>query len=74
MRIGEIVLVVDADSMLRAELCFRREGIAVAPAPLGHRSVDAPAGFLPSWGSIRGNEVTLHESLGLLWYKMRGWI
>ena len=73
MGIREIALVVDADSMLRAELCFRKEGITVIPAPIGFRSVGSVS-LLPSWGAIRGNEVTLHEVLGLAWYKVRGWI
>jgi uncharacterized SAM-binding protein YcdF (DUF218 family) len=74
MNIREIALVVDADSMLRAELCFRKQGIAVVPAPFGHRSREFPSGIIPSWGAIRGNETTLHELLGLAWYKLRGWI
>ena len=73
MGIREIALVVDADSMLRAELCFRKEGITVIPTPLGFRS-EVSVSLLPSWGAIRGNEVTLHEVLGLAWYKVRGWI
>ena len=75
MGIREIVLVAHADSMLRAELCFRKEGIVVVPAAIGHRA--PPAGihdFLPSWSAVRGNEITLHEVLGLAWYRLRGWI
>jgi uncharacterized SAM-binding protein YcdF (DUF218 family) len=74
MGIRDIALVVDADSMLRADLCFRVEGITVIPVPLGHRSLGWPSSLLPSWAAIRGNEITLHETLGLIWYKARGWI
>jgi len=74
MGVRRIALVVDADSMLRAHLCFRKEGIEVVPFPLGHRSMGWPDGVIPSAASIRGNEVTLHEALGIVWYKLRGWI
>ena len=72
--IRRIALVVDADSMLRAELCFRKEGIVVVPVPMGQRTRGIPDDLLPSAASIRGNEITLHEALGLIWYKLRGWI
>ena len=71
--IREVLLVVDADSMLRAELCFRKQNIGVVPAPMGHRAVPN-FDLMPSWGAVRGNEITLHELLGLAWYKFRGWI
>jgi uncharacterized SAM-binding protein YcdF (DUF218 family) len=73
--IRRIALVVDAKSMPRAEACFRKQGFTVAPAPssftqLGMHSDD----LLPGWRAIRGNEETLHETLGLAWYWLRGWI
>jgi uncharacterized SAM-binding protein YcdF (DUF218 family) len=68
-----IVLVVDADSMLRAELCFRKQGFDVIAAPVRHRSIGfAPNDLMPSWQALRRNEVTLHELLGLAWYKLLG--
>jgi uncharacterized SAM-binding protein YcdF (DUF218 family) len=73
--IQRIVLIVDAASMLRAEWCFRRQGIDVVPAPFGHREFEVRlSNLLPSWGALRGNELTLHEVGGLVWYKLRGWI
>jgi uncharacterized SAM-binding protein YcdF (DUF218 family) len=69
------VLVMEADGMLRAEKCFRREGIAVIPAPFRRRTLGYQvADLLPSWQAVRGNERTLHELGGLAWYKLRGWI
>lgn len=73
--IGAVVLVTDAKSMLRAELCFRKEGVAVAPFPAGLGT----GGFdfvelIPSWMAIKANSETLHEYLGLLWYRLHGWI
>jgi uncharacterized SAM-binding protein YcdF (DUF218 family) len=70
-----IALVVDALSMPRAAACFRKEGLEVAPAPCDLRMWGPfREEILPSWKSIRRNEITLHEWLGLAWYRLRGWI
>jgi uncharacterized SAM-binding protein YcdF (DUF218 family) len=61
-----IALVVDASSMLRAEACFRKAGIAVVAAPSEFREFGPlRAELLPNWEAIRRNETTLHETLGL---------
>ena len=73
--IRTVALVIEADSMLRAEMCFRKQGIDVIPAPLQHRTLDyGLADLLPSWQAIQRNERTLHELGGLIWYRIRGWI
>jgi uncharacterized SAM-binding protein YcdF (DUF218 family) len=73
--ISKIALVVEADSMLRAELCFRKQGIAVVPAPFRQRSLDGGIHeVIPSWSALRRNERSLHEYGGLVWYMIRGWI
>ena len=74
--ITRIALVVEAQSMLRAEACFRKVGISVAAAPSDFREFDPSLKeeLLPSWKAIRNNEITLHETLGLAWYWLRGWI
>ena len=36
--------------------------------------VDARSMVRADWKGLRGNEDTLHECLGLLWYRLRGWI
>ena len=73
--IGKIALIIDAQSMPRAEASFRKQGIEVIPAPnsfveFAHR----PNDLVPGWKAIRENETTLHEVFGLLWYWLRGWI
>jgi uncharacterized SAM-binding protein YcdF (DUF218 family) len=74
-QIRTVVLVVEADSMLRAEKCFRKQGIHVVPAPFAHRVPSLKIGeLIPSWTAVRRNERTLHELGGLVWYKLRGWI
>ena len=70
-----IALVVDAQSMLRAAACFRKEGIEVTPAPSEFRTIGPLRDeILPNWRAIRRNENTLHEMLGLAWYRLRGWV
>jgi len=73
--IRSIALVVDAQSMLRAEACFRKQGITVAPAPSRFREFGPLfEELLPGWRALQQNELTLHEALGLIWYRLRGWI
>lgn len=68
-RIRHIVLVLDADSMLRADLCFRKLGIQVSPAAIDHHSVTMTMrDLIPSWRALRLNEIALHEYVGLAWY------
>lgn len=73
--VKRIVLVVEAQSMIRAAACFRKEGFDVAAAPVEFRTWGPwNEELLPSWHAIRRNEITLHEVLGLAWYRLRGWI
>ena len=74
--IDRIALVVDAQSMPRAAACFRKQGIAVVPAPCEFHAFGPPLSeeFLPNWNAIRRNERTLHELVGLGYYWLRGWI
>lgn len=73
--IHTVTLVTDPKSMLRAELCFRKDGMEVIPYLAGF----GPWKFhilelIPSWQAIRSNSESLHEMLGLLLYWLRGWI
>ncbi len=73
--VKHVALVVDAQSMTRAADCFRKVGIEVSSAPSEFRTVSSMREeLLPSWRAIRRNEITLHELLGLAWYRLRGWI
>jgi len=73
--VRRVVLVVDARSMVRAAACLRRAGIEVVPAPSRFRYLSAILeDWIPAWKAVRGNEITLHETVGLLWYRLRGWI
>jgi uncharacterized SAM-binding protein YcdF (DUF218 family) len=73
--VRSIALVTGRQSMLRAEECFRKEGFQVTPAPSDERDLKNWHGeVLPSWSSIRRNEITLHETIGLLWYHLHAWV
>ncbi len=73
--IRRILLITGATDMLRAERCFRKQGLDVVPAPAAYRRFDPSLPeFLPSWKAAAQNEHTLHETLGLAWYWVRGWI
>jgi uncharacterized SAM-binding protein YcdF (DUF218 family) len=72
--ISRVALVVDGRSMLRASAVLGKQGIRVAPAPSRIRQWEGPKELLPAWDAVKENEETLHETLGYLWYKLRGWI
>jgi uncharacterized SAM-binding protein YcdF (DUF218 family) len=73
--VSRIALVVEANSMLRAAASFRKAGITVIPAPIRFTELDygLPDVF-PNWRAIALNDEALHEYLGLIWYRIRGWI
>jgi uncharacterized SAM-binding protein YcdF (DUF218 family) len=74
--ITKIVLVTDAYHMRRAAMSFRKQGFIVVPAACGHRilgQIDL-ANLTPGWESISYTEDLLHETVGLVWYKIHGWI
>jgi uncharacterized SAM-binding protein YcdF (DUF218 family) len=71
-QIDRVALVVDGRSMPRAAAVLEKQGIRVTPAPSRLRQWDGLRELLPGWQAIRGNEDTLHETLGLLWYRLRG--
>jgi uncharacterized SAM-binding protein YcdF (DUF218 family) len=73
--ISRIALVVDARSMTRAAAVFRKQGLAVVPAPFRFYNLDfSLEDILPTWRAIQANGETAHELVGLLWYWLRGWI
>ena len=71
-----IVLVTDAYHMLRADACFRKESFTVIPAACGYRTYHdfQFSDWLPGWEPIAWNEDAVHESVGLVWYRLHGWI
>jgi uncharacterized SAM-binding protein YcdF (DUF218 family) len=74
--IQKIVLVTSAYQMLRAGLCFRKEGLNVITAACDYHSLGAYRieDLFPSWRGIAVTETVLHETVGILWYWMHGWV
>jgi len=73
--VNKVLLVVEAQSMRRAEACFRQAGIEVLPAPSARRRLGPLfREMIPNWRALYRNEVSLHELGALAWYRLRGWI
>jgi len=72
---ARVALVAEATAMLRAQLSFEKQGIAVVPVPLwrNHLTLEY-TDYIPGWRGIRLNSDTLHEAIGLVYYRTRGWI
>lgn len=72
-----VVLITDARHMLRATLCFRREGIDVAPAPvnfLTRQFRNRWESYLPTPSGAAQFQEAFQEWLALGYYWTRGWI
>ena len=73
--VRRIALVTEARLMRRAQACFQKQGLMVVPAPSEFREwCPLSVELFPSWRAIRDNENTLHEAVGLAWYRLKGWI
>lgn len=72
------ILVTSAYHMPRATAIFQKQGMNPVPAPSGHRVKNKetmdPFMFFPDSGRIEKMELAVHEYLGLLWDKIKGWI
>jgi uncharacterized SAM-binding protein YcdF (DUF218 family) len=71
--VSRIVLVTGASHMPRAERCFRKQGLAVVPAPCSFTILSRKFGTIfPNWTGLAVNENTFHEGVGLLAYWLQG--
>ncbi len=73
--IERIVVVADAVDLLRADLCFRRQGFEPILAGTNHRAARwrwRVFNFLPSPSAARDVHRATHEWLGIAWYWLRG--
>lgn len=73
--IDRIVLVTEAEHMLRGERSFRRQKLMVVPAPCCYRTLQFAGRWpdlLPQHRAIADNEDALHEWVGVLWYFVSG--
>lgn len=74
--IQKIVLVTSAYQMLRADLCFRKEGLQVIPAACDYHTYGEYRiqDLFPSWKGLQMTETVLHETAGIAWYWIHGWV
>ena len=74
----KVILVTSAFHMPRALETFRSAGIHVTPAPATYSVTEHARpvllDWLPSLGNLRKLEAVIHEKLGVLVYRYRGWI
>jgi uncharacterized SAM-binding protein YcdF (DUF218 family) len=74
--IDSIVLVTHAYHMPRAQAVFESAGLKVLASPHdwkgGTPDVTELRDWLPSASAVETVWLALHESLGLLWYRLRG--
>src|ERR1017187_9118388 len=73
--IHRIVLVTEAYHIPRSAQCFRKQGLEVIPAGCAARYLQFEGRwtqFFPSARMIMYNEDSLHEWIGLAWYRLSG--
>lgn len=69
------ILVTSASHMKRAILLFEKLGLNPVPAPTNHLAHNKKGfSFYFSGRNIHKVEVAIHEYLGLIWYKIKGYI
>ncbi len=79
--IHHILLVTSATHMPRAAAVFRKAGFEVSPSPADYGTGwhdDASSfgvmNWVPEAGALRWSEVALREWIGMLTYRLRGWV
>jgi uncharacterized SAM-binding protein YcdF (DUF218 family) len=74
----KILLVTSAFHMPRALATFRTAGIDAIPSPSSYSIVDYTRprilDWVPSVGNLVRMQAVIHENLGILVYRYRGWI
>lgn len=75
--IDQILLVTSGFHMKRAVLTFEKSGFDVIPSPSGISVVDYAQPQLldwwPSLGNLKKAQILIHEKIGLMVYRIRGW-
>jgi uncharacterized SAM-binding protein YcdF (DUF218 family) len=74
--LDRLLLVTSASHMPRALRAFRAVGLDVAPAPTDYRGVRSPGSFslLPEAEALDASTAAIHEWVGRLYYRWRGWL
>ena len=71
----KIVLVTDGTHLVRADRCFRKQGVETIPAGCSYRATPSSGrrfGVVPSPHAVIDCQAVFHEWLGLAWYWLRG--
>lgn len=71
-----MILVTTASHMPRAIAAFRKVGLDPIPAPTEYLAPDdyGLLGYLPSLKRLMCVNAYVYESLGMVWYKLMGWV
>lgn len=76
--VHRVILVTAGFHMPRAAAVFKKAGFDVVPFSAdyqtGWQDPQFPFAYLPDASSLKNNQAALHEYLGLIVYKLRGWI
>ncbi len=75
---GKVLLVTSAFHMPRARACFADVGLSVVPCPADFR-IDpykrtSAIDFLPDADALAMTTTALREYIGMIYYRLRGWI
>jgi uncharacterized SAM-binding protein YcdF (DUF218 family) len=73
----KIILVTDAVHMNRALACFRKQGLEVVAAPCHYQASRLEGSlrdYLPNPDAVTDCRDTVHEWLGTVWYRLKGWL
>lgn len=73
-RVDRFVLVTAPEHMRRAAMSFRASGLQPILARTTLRYQAIPPTAWPNHWALEGSESALYEYLGVIYYKMRGWI
>lgn len=70
--IDSVYLVTQAWHMPRAQHSFSRTGLCVVPAGTGFKSHKITVlSFLPSAAALHDSHLFMHETIGLIWYRLK---
>lgn len=75
---GTVLLVTSAYHMPRAKACFEKLGMIVTACPADFKvdpyKLPTPLDFLPDAEALDNTTMALREYIGLLYYRLRGWV
>jgi uncharacterized SAM-binding protein YcdF (DUF218 family) len=73
--LSRVLLVTSASHMSRAAAAFRAVGLSCVPCPTDFVAGDGGGfwGWVPDVGALGKTSRVVHEWIGGLWYRLRGW-